>query len=354
MPDTVDNIHRALMDDPDFKPFPGKTKDESAWAVSWSKYSQIRKNEKALSLTKQYSDDPNKGATSIQLPIGNKTTLANTHSDDKVRMSKIDSNRRNELGQEAIHPIERMKVLKSTNVLIDWLEKEEKKYIEPGESIPEGKTLHTGKRGGRFYLTEETISPPQVSSRLTPSERVNLDMGIASLRAGNLSDAIKSFNKVININPSNVRAYRDRGLAYMNRGFKGDFENSIKDFNKAIRLDPRNSEAYKRHITYSKNELRGSGVKKSYTNKSFLSRYGVGRKSIDSNLQKKLPTSKEGKIFNPSTKRWAKPKDKRREISRLWRNINKSEQLDEPFLSQHGVGRKSVERNITRSVKRVK
>ncbi len=39
MPEKVDDIHDALIDDPDFKPQAGSTKDESAWAVAYSKKS---------------------------------------------------------------------------------------------------------------------------------------------------------------------------------------------------------------------------------------------------------------------------------------------------------------------------
>lgn len=39
MPKKVDKIHDALMDDPDFKPQKGRTKDESAWAVAYFKKS---------------------------------------------------------------------------------------------------------------------------------------------------------------------------------------------------------------------------------------------------------------------------------------------------------------------------
>ena len=52
MPKTVDHIHSALMDDPDFKPREGQTKDEAAWAVAWSRYKQSERNNLVLSMTK--------------------------------------------------------------------------------------------------------------------------------------------------------------------------------------------------------------------------------------------------------------------------------------------------------------
>lgn len=50
MPETVDRIHDALMEDPDFEAFPDKTKEESAWAVAWKRYKQQQNNERALTL----------------------------------------------------------------------------------------------------------------------------------------------------------------------------------------------------------------------------------------------------------------------------------------------------------------
>lgn len=108
------------MNDPDFEAFPGKTKEASAWSVAWSREKQLKKNEEALSLSKQYSDDPNKGTTPQSLPVGVPTTLENTHSNDKVKIKASDSNRRNALGQSPLHPLSR---IESLNKFIDYLEK---------------------------------------------------------------------------------------------------------------------------------------------------------------------------------------------------------------------------------------
>ena len=53
MPEKVDQIHDSLMQDPDFEPEGGKTKDESAWSVAWSRYKQMNKNEEALSMANE-------------------------------------------------------------------------------------------------------------------------------------------------------------------------------------------------------------------------------------------------------------------------------------------------------------
>jgi len=43
MPKEVEKIKDALMEDPDFKPQEGKTKEESAWAIAQSKYQSMNK-----------------------------------------------------------------------------------------------------------------------------------------------------------------------------------------------------------------------------------------------------------------------------------------------------------------------
>ena len=54
MPKEVDNIVSALMQDPDFHPEQGRTKEESAYAVANSRISQMEKARKALSLAKMF------------------------------------------------------------------------------------------------------------------------------------------------------------------------------------------------------------------------------------------------------------------------------------------------------------
>jgi len=51
MPAKVDEIHDTLIDDPDFAPQDGKTKDEAAWAVAWSRYNQMEKNNAVFELS---------------------------------------------------------------------------------------------------------------------------------------------------------------------------------------------------------------------------------------------------------------------------------------------------------------
>lgn len=53
--------------------------------------------------------------------------------------------------------------------------------------------------------------------------------------------AIQDYNKVIELDPENVDAYHNRGLA---KSDLGDLEGAIQDYNKAIKLDPEASLTY--------------------------------------------------------------------------------------------------------------
>ena len=46
---------------------------------------------------------------------------------------------------------------------------------------------------------------------------------------------LKTFTKVIKLNPENINAYNNLGLIYRD---KGEFDNAIENFTKAIELDP--------------------------------------------------------------------------------------------------------------------
>jgi tetratricopeptide (TPR) repeat protein len=67
---------------------------------------------------------------------------------------------------------------------------------------------------------------------------------------GNYQQAIKDFNKAIELKPDYSYAYNNRGIAY---AALGNYQQAIKDFNKAIELKPDNSNAYgARGIAYGK------------------------------------------------------------------------------------------------------
>jgi len=54
-------------------------------------------------------------------------------------------------------------------------------------------------------------------------------------------EAVKDFDKAIDLNPSQDNAYNNRGICkFMQKKYKA----SIEDFNKAIKINPENAEAY--------------------------------------------------------------------------------------------------------------
>lgn len=65
----------------------------------------------------------------------------------------------------------------------------------------------------------------------------------------NADSAISNYSKAIKIDPKLVKAYNNRGIAYI---WKKRYDLAIADFTKAIELDPKNGKAYNnRAIVYS-------------------------------------------------------------------------------------------------------
>jgi tetratricopeptide (TPR) repeat protein len=74
--------------------------------------------------------------------------------------------------------------------------------------------------------------------------------------AENADSAITNYTKAIKINPKLVKAYNNRGIAYI---WKKQYDLAVADFNKAIELDPKNGKVYNnRAIVYS---YQGENVK---------------------------------------------------------------------------------------------
>jgi len=67
------------------------------------------------------------------------------------------------------------------------------------------------------------------------------DMGILCSVYGNDKNAIRHFNKVIQLKPEKSKAYFHRGVSY---GEMGQYENSLSSINKAIEIDPDNGLFY--------------------------------------------------------------------------------------------------------------
>jgi tetratricopeptide (TPR) repeat protein len=75
------------------------------------------------------------------------------------------------------------------------------------------------------------------------------EQGKKDLSAENIDSAISNYSKAIEINPKFVKAYNNRGIAYIS---KKQYDPAIADFNKAIELDPENGKVYNnRAIVYS-------------------------------------------------------------------------------------------------------
>jgi tetratricopeptide (TPR) repeat protein len=68
-----------------------------------------------------------------------------------------------------------------------------------------------------------------------------LDEGVALVMEGKYNEAIKAFDKAIELNPRDAVAYNNRGAAY---GQIGNYKQQIDDSNKAIELNPKDAVAY--------------------------------------------------------------------------------------------------------------
>ena len=65
--------------------------------------------------------------------------------------------------------------------------------------------------------------------------------GIFEQRNGNLTKAIKHYDKVIELNNTYTNAYISKGSSYLDLS---EYEKAILNFTKAIKIDPNNEEAY--------------------------------------------------------------------------------------------------------------
>jgi len=87
----------------------------------------------------------------------------------------------------------------------------------------------------------------------TAAEHFNV--GVKNFSAQNYVAALAEFNKAIELDPNNSKAYNNRGIV---KNILNDSTGSLTDFNKAIELEPENVSAYKnrallkmRHKNYS-------------------------------------------------------------------------------------------------------
>lgn len=94
----------------------------------------------------------------------------------------------------------------------------------------------------------ESTATPTHAPTATLSAYYYIELGIAYRHREYHDRAIASFNKAIELDPSNARAYYNQGVAYSD---KEDYDRAIANFNKAIELNPNNADAYHlRGLTY--------------------------------------------------------------------------------------------------------
>ena len=109
----------------------------------------------------------------------------------------------------------------------------------------EGRARIYEKRGEKekarinYDKAKEIAAKPKI-------EDDNLSIGINYFYQGDYRSAINEYNKSIEKDSKNVKAYCERGNVYTQRG---DFDEALTDYNKAIELDPKNKEAYDSRAT---------------------------------------------------------------------------------------------------------
>lgn len=69
-----------------------------------------------------------------------------------------------------------------------------------------------------------------------------IEKGYEHIIEGDYKEALKDFDKAVELDPRNLEAYNNRGVVL---GILGDHYKAIQDFNRAIELKPTDSEAYK-------------------------------------------------------------------------------------------------------------
>jgi tetratricopeptide (TPR) repeat protein len=95
---------------------------------------------------------------------------------------------------------------------------------------------YTELNGGDY---DKAIATASEAMRLDPkSIRAFINRGVAYMRKGDNDRAIGDFGEALRLNPLSARALGERAVAYWN---KNDLDRAIADVNEAIRLDPNNS-----------------------------------------------------------------------------------------------------------------
>jgi tetratricopeptide (TPR) repeat protein len=100
--------------------------------------------------------------------------------------------------------------------------------------VPEqGETVELSRAGGQSRATAKSeASKPEV-------EYTN--RGTTHSKKGNYREAIKEYDKAIEVNPSYTVAYYNRSVAYTKTG---QYDRAINDCNKVLQLDPKHANSY--------------------------------------------------------------------------------------------------------------
>lgn len=109
-----------------------------------------------------------------------------------------------------------------------------------------------------------------------------LKLGVACYNQGNLSQAILDYNKAIEIDPTLVAAYYDRGFTYYKNA---NYEQAISDYTKAIEINPIFAYAYegRAYAYFTKKEY-----KKAWTDVHEAERFGYKADKEDLEFLDKL------------------------------------------------------------------
>ncbi len=83
--------------------------------------------------------------------------------------------------------------------------------------------------------------------------------GTAYLKKGQYNEAIREYNKALEINPNGTVAYYNRSIAYTRTG---QYDKAVSDCNKALELDPEHANSYyNRGVSYYKLGSKDQAIK---------------------------------------------------------------------------------------------
>ena len=113
------------------------------------------------------------------------------------------------------------------------------------------------REGKEMAIDFVTIQAP-IQSRINPAVECLLRNGIECMMAGDHSEAIRLFDKIIDTEPYNASAYLNKGNVL---DLLGNYSDALKCYNSAIECDPFNAEAwYSRGITLKKTGALDEGL----------------------------------------------------------------------------------------------